>query len=408
MKLVVCFVFIILSISSSAQYKDIDSSIVIFNQELIAFKPEDTIIRFDSGETQIIRLENGRMLLKNFSNILVSQNSNIYLHLSLISNGDPWDKSGSCFLIPKTSIKHFYNIETGEFSVPEPLNHLDSLSGIIAQEDYFPVIEAMRFMTPFGVGYYSAEKNNPPPLHLNKWEDSVSWRADITQLISLMQEEFYVGIWIDTWTEEGFLIDLEMQITPAYTLDDSPKKSYVLPLLNTIAYASWQSLPDIFANQDIEIAFRIPENAQNTKIFYYVTGHGGHEGGDEFTKQRNILCVDNDTVYDFFPWREDCSSFRAFNPSSGIWKEDVIVSYYDEESGDTLSDVISRIVTSSDFSRSNWCPGSMIEAELIDISSYNSGEHLFRISIPNAQEAFEKKFNHWLVSAYLYWEIYDN
>lgn len=52
---------------------------------------------------------------------------------------------------------------------------------------------------------------------------------------------------------------------------------------------------------------------------YIVTGHGGHSGGDEFVKKRNIVSVDGENVLDFIPWRDDCASFRRFNPGTGVW-----------------------------------------------------------------------------------------
>ena len=49
----------------------------------------------------------------------------------------------------------------------------------------------MRFMTPFGVGHFSAPDDslthNRKPVYIDHWEDSVSWEQDITDLYPLLE-----------------------------------------------------------------------------------------------------------------------------------------------------------------------------------------------------------------------------
>ena len=61
-------------------------------------------------------------------------------------------------------------------------------------------------------------------------------------------------------------------------------------------------------------------------------------------------------------------------------------------------------LASSDLSRSNWCPGSDVLPEVVELPGLQAGKHTFTVSIPEAQPVNKDELNHWLVSAYLVWE----
>ena len=61
-------------------------------------------------------------------------------------------------------------------------------------------------------------------------------------------------------------------------------------------------------------------------------------------------------------------------------------------------------LASSDLSRSNWCPGSDVVPEEIELPDLKAGKHTFTVSIPEAQPVNKDELNHWLVSAYLVWD----
>ena len=178
-------------------------------------------------------------------------------------------------------------------------------------------------------------------------------------------------------------------------------KRHVEPLMNTVYYMG-QSYPDIFARRDVSTDFTVPKGAKNIRLKYIVTGHGGHSGGDEFVQKRNIISVDGKEVLNFIPWRDDCASFRRFNPATGVWLIKRLASYIGEK-GYTEKEV-EEPLASSDLSRSNWCPGSDVVPEEAVIGTLAPGKHTFTVSIPEAQAVDGNKLNHWLVSAYLVWE----
>mgnify|MGYP003409972888 len=66
--------------------------------------------------------------------------------------------------------------------------------------------------------------------------------------------------------------------------------------------------------------------------------------------------------------------------------------------------MVEEPVGSSDFSRSNWCPGSDVVPEETLLGDLKAGKHTFKVSIPEAEPVDGHKLNHWLVSAYLVWE----
>ncbi|HMQ45094.1 MAG TPA: peptide-N-glycosidase F-related protein, partial [Mariniflexile sp.] len=221
---------------------------------------------------------------------------------------------------------------------------------------------------------------------------------DITDLESLVTGTFYVGVWIDSWTAEGYEFDLELSYS-----DRKQIKASVLPLVNTIPYVGGQQLPDNFAHKDLEKTFTLKKEAKNVKLHYITTGHGGHSGGDEFIKIKNSVFLNNKLVLDTIPWRDDCASFRRFNPTSGVWLKKDSVSYINPKTkGYDLKEIEERIA-SSDLSRSNWCPGSSVKPMVVDLGNLKAGAYTLKIKIP-ATPVDGDKLNHWLVSAYLTYE----
>ena len=282
---------------------------------------------------------------------------------------------------------------------------LENMIGIIAGPDYKPTVELMRFMTPFGVGHYSSPNDSltkhRKPVYIDQWADSVNWEQNITDLYPLLEGEAYVGIFIDTWTTEGYVVSMNIDIKESKLAYDPMQRRHVEPLMNTVYYEG-QTYPDIFARKDVSTEFEVPDGARNVRLKYIVTGHGGHSGGDEFVQKRNLVSIDGKEVLNFVPWRSDCASFRRFNPGTGVWLRQRLASYIDKDG--YSEKMVEEPLGSSDLSRSNWCPGSDVMPEEVDLFDIQPGKHTFTVSIPGAQEIDGNKLNHWLVSAYLVWD----
>lgn len=411
MKIVSMFVSLFVAMNIyAAGHKELpakgDLNLAVFNKENIHFAPDMYPNYAEADANGVIHLVNGRIILKKIQIPDYQRDVTVSVKVTLASNGDRWDKSGSCFVIPKHSAINLLSIAQGKKKFPEIDSlKLENMVGIVPGKDYLPTIELMRFMTPFGVGYYSENDDSLSskrrPVYIPKWENCVQWEQDITDLYPALKGEVYVGIFIDTWTKEGYVASMDLKIKETPVTCEKLVRRHVEPLMNTVYYIG-QTYPDIFARKSVSTDFVLPENAKNVRLKYIVTGHGGHEGGDEFVQKRNILSVDGKEVYSFIPWRDDCASFRRFNPATGVWLIKRLAAYISEEGYKTKE--VEEPLASSDLSRSNWCPGSDVTPEEISLKDLKAGKHTFTVSIPEAQPASGNELNHWLISAYLVWE----
>ena len=383
-----------------------NTTVKVFDKTNVHFDPNNLGNYNAPDKDGIIRLVNGRIILKKINIPHYERNVKVDVKVRVASNGDRWDKSGSCFVLPRQSAINLMTIAQGKAKFPEiDSTKLEKLIGVVAGKDYKPTVELMRFMTPFGVGHYSSNTDSLSsrrrPVYIPKWADHVEWQQDVTDLYSLLEDEAYVGVFIDTWTSEGYTASVQLDFKESPTTCDKLVRRHVEPLVNTVYYIG-QTYPDIFARKPLSTTFSLPKNARNVRLKYIVTGHGGHDGGDEFVPKENILSVDGKEIYRFTPWRDDCASFRRFNPATGVWLEKRTAAYISDNG--YAEKEVEEPVASSDFSRSNWCPGSDVVPEEVALGDISAGRHTFTVDIPKAQPINGDEMNHWLVSAYLVWD----
>ena len=384
--LILCLFSFSIAISQSAVTKTIFT-----NQKLNHGKPDST-----SVDPEVIRLLGGRVVLKKVTVPKFKKGTDVSLRLALRSNGDKWDKSGSCFVITNPEQISILDVAKDEAKFPKASYVSEKHGGVLPTTNYTPVVELLRFMTPFGVGHYSNdERKYLKPVYVPKWEKEVVWNQDISDLEAITTGEFYIGIWIDTWTGKGYRIDLSLSYS------GRPKKQRkVMSLVNAVKYGKGQALPYFFAEGPLEYEFKLDEDLKNVKLHYITTGHGGHRGGDEWRKIKNSVYFDNKLVIDTIPWRDDCASFRRFNPTSGVWLRKDSAYYRIPNTKERGVKEIEERLASSDLSRSNWCPGSKVAPFQVSLGDLKKGNHKLKVSIP-ATKAEEGKANHWLVSAYI-------
>ncbi|KAF2513673.1 GLPGLI family protein [Flavobacterium zhairuonense] len=329
-------------------------NIPIFNKEQIHFVPDaksnDSILRFASG-TVIVR----KVKLPE-----IKKGSAIFVDVTQQSNGDAYDRTGSVFMIPMDKKMSFLDgLKNGVKSLPAYDNgNGKKYQGVAASDDFTPLLELMRFFTPFGVKHF-----NYLQLKNKVWQDSVSYRQDISLLQpKLSNQEVYIGMFIGNYDAGGHKASLNITIHEGE--DNNTKADYILPLFNTlnVMEMAGQEYGTMFDNEKgLEMSFEVPEGYKNFKLSYTTTGHGGWGNGDEFLQKKNTIFIDGKEVFGFTPWRTDCGSYRLSNPASGNF-------------GNGLS--------SSDLSRSNWCPGTTTNPNLIDLGNLTPGKHTIRVSIP--------------------------
>lgn len=348
------------------------TTIPVFENEIINFsnasKSNDSILRF----------ANGTVILKKIKFPTIQNNAQTFIDLTLQSNGDAYDRTGSVFIIPEDKKTSFLNaLQSGIQSVPIYTNgNGKEYQGIITTEDYSPVIELMRFFTPFGIHQY-----NYITLKDKEWMEKAFYRQDISDFNSYFnQKEIWVGAFIGNYDKGGHKISANITIHNEEGSNNQEK--YIQPLFNTtnVMEMAGQNYGSLFDNETgLVINFNLDKEVKNAKLRYTTTGHGGWENGDEFVPKKNSIYLDDVLAHSFIPWRQDCGSYRLYNPASGNFDNGL---------------------SSSDYSRSNWCPGTVTNPVYIDLGDLSAGKHTLQIKIPQGKPE-GNSFSSWNISGVL-------
>ncbi len=371
---------------SSARFEELKINsrytvISIFDNEQINWDPSIELPKFEDLKANITyHFRNGTVLLKKIKlgDNLKGKNY-VFAKLTSHSNGDAYDRTGSVFIIPaskKLSALNTYFKNT-DILPSYFTNDSTNLNGIIATKDYEPAIEVMRFFTSFGVNYF----NDKRPINNYPWANGVVYKQEISSLIPNTENEIWVGVYIGNYDKGGHKVSLELDVYPDFEDSDSIRKAYVKPLFSTIniTQPSGQNYGRIFKNDTLEISFSIDEDIDNLKLLYTSTGHGGWGEGDEFIPRLNQIFLDGKPLFSITPWRTDCATYRFSNPASGNF-------------GNGLS--------SSDLSRSNWCPGTLTPPYIVPMQNVSKGKHIMKVIIDFGPETDNGR-NSWNVSGIL-------
>lgn len=367
-----------------------DHTVKLWFGDTLAFVPGQTVdtLLTDRGD---YRLDAGRIRLKPIALPHRARQCAITVDVSLQSAGDPWDKSGTLFAFADAAGRDYLRrMQDGGDA------DTNRFAGITPEGIREPALELLRFITPFGVGHFSHTERAQAykPESVGAWADSVHWSADLSHMQSWLThaDTLWVGVYIDTWTAEGYTFSASITLDESDLPCDIALDQRTLPLLNTTKLAHDQRPYTAFPNGPLSVPFTLDAPANRATLEFLTTGHGGHAGGDEFTQQEHILLLDGDTLQAWTPWRNDCGAYRRFNPTSGFWPSTYVVR------GDTLEER----VASSDLSRSNWCPGDDVEPLRLDLGDLSAGEHTMEIAIPGAQAWTDSTFNFWNIAATLH------
>ncbi len=350
--------------------------------------PYDTVLHY-AGGTLILK----RVKLPN-----LPDHYQHFVEIHQQSNGDAYDRTGSVFIIPIG----FVNPDQTFFDGIN--NHPDSLpiftgrdgqryQGIVAiprkctsedkicpEPEYLPAIEWVRFFTPFGVGKFNERMKD----FGIDWREETYYRQEITDVYR--KEDVLIGAWIGNYDGGGHLLTMDIKSYPndytiPWKLRTTPPPE-CMPLFNTcnVLEMAGQNYGKLFGTDSLTVSFTIPVNATTIKLRYISTGHGGWGEGDEFIPKQNTILIDGKVAFTYTPWRQDCGCYRDLNPVSGnFWNG----------------------LSSSDFSRSGWCPGTATQPVYFDLSPWADGkEHTMTVAIPQGKPV-EGMFSHWAVSGTL-------
>ncbi len=351
----------------------------VFDKEQIHFAEIEKFqgeIPYDS----VIHFAYGTLILKRINMDTLPEHYSYFIEVEEQSNGDAYDRSGSIFVIPTER----------ELSLKDAL--IDSIQlihsytdrrgityrAIKLEDDFEPVVELMRFFTPFGVNHF----NDRVQIDGLEWSDVAYYKQDVTELSKHLRGDVLIGAFIGNYDGGGHKLSLDILAYPNdYQWDLSINDDWTLPLFNTcnVMEMAGQHYGRLFKTDSLTVEFEVPENVDNLRLRYITTGHGGWGGGDEFNPKENTIIIDGEKEFTYTPWRCDCATYRELNPVSG--------NFWNAQS-------------SSDLSRSGWCPGTATQPVYFDMSFLKPGKHTITIAIPQGDDE-GSSFNHWMVSGIL-------
>ena len=348
------------------------TTIPIFKDQLINFSEES------KSNDSTLRFANGTIAIRKIKFPTIPVGSQVFIDVNEQSNGDAYDRTGSVFIIPTDNTISFMDgLQNGIKTLPIYTNgNGKNYQGVVRTENYSPLLEVVRFFTPFGVKQY-----NTIQLKDKVWQESVPYRQDISDLRSVLSnQEVWIGINIGNYDKGGHKVSANITIHNEEEIKATEMKVFPLFNTNNVMEMAGQEYATMFdSEKGLEINFTLTAAMKNARLRYITTGHGGWENGDEFVPKKNTLILNQKEIFSFTPWRQDCGSYRLYNPASGNFPNGL---------------------SSSDYSRSNWCPGTVTNPIYIDLGNLAIGNHTLQIKIP--QGATEgTSFNSWNVSGVL-------
>ncbi len=349
------------------------TTLPVFKDEIINFSDQS------KSNDSVMRFANGTIALRKIKFPEIKKGSQVFVDLQEQSNGDAYDRTGSVFIIPTDREKSFFNgLQNTVDELPVYQNgNGKTYQGVVATTNYLPLLELMRFFTPFGIKHY-----NYIELKDKKWHDIVPYRQDVSELrAQLSNKEVWIGTFIGNYDKAGHKITMNITIHPEEnaTLNN---ETFVMPLFNTVnvmemARQEYSTMFDV--ENGLIVNFTLDKDIKNARLRYISTGHGGWENGDEFVPKLNTILFNDKELTSFIPWRQDCGSYRLFNPASGNFPNGL---------------------SSSDYSRSNWCPGMVTNPIYINLGDVKAGNHKIQIKIPQGKPE-GTSFSAWNVSGVL-------
>jgi len=357
--------------------------IPVFNDEQINFadyEPFTGEIPFDS----VIHFSHGTLIVKRMNLPLLPQHYQIFAEIRQHSYGDAYDRTASAFVIPTEKAKSFRD---GLMQGPEVLPLFvgkdgKEYQGIKAEKDYLPPVELVRFFTSFGAGHF----NDRVKIDGLEWAEENYYKQEVSELRDRLRGDVLIGVFIGNYDKGGHKVSLDLLAYPDdYKWDNKPLKQHSIPLFNTcnVLEMSGQNYGRLFATDRLTVKFELPDSTKNVRLRYLSTGHGGWENGDEFNPKENVIFIDGEKAFTHTPWRCDCATFRDQNPVSGnFWNG----------------------LSSSDYSRSGWCPGTATNPVYFDLSHLKPGKHTISVAIPQGKDEGES-FSHWMVSGVLLYDL---
>jgi hypothetical protein len=231
----------------------------------------------------------------------------------------------------------------------------DRAGNISLKQEGAPDIELVKFITAYG--------------------GKTEYDVDLTDLLPVLVGPVTISAFIDTWVNPAWLVSLSLR----FEYDSAAvSPTWVHSVLNEQGYRQ-----DSHGEAGVSQQVTIPPGLRRVELQYLVSGHcTDGRGADEFVPKDNVIRVDDQVVYRYRPWRDDCRQFRDINPYCKRWSD----GYW-----------------SSDFDRSGWCPGDIVAPLTLDLTDHLAeSDHTLRFVIEDVRpENEEGHHGYWRISARL-------
>lgn len=239
------------------------TTINVFDHEQFSFGNE---IRNPDGEKLNVtyKMSKGTVLLKKVRLPDQSADYSIFAELTQYSNGDAYDRTGSVFIIPTDKPVTFLRaLENGIAELPIYKDKQGkSYQGVVATDEFSPLVELMRFFTPFGIRKYNDQK-----VQGLKWEDSTYYKQEVTLILSNYSGEVWIGVFIGNYDRGGHIASLKLKYYPneQYPSEIKAPKTWIQPLFNTVNVMemSGQEYGTMFDQDSLRVNFTVPKGLKN-------------------------------------------------------------------------------------------------------------------------------------------------
>ena len=356
-------------------------TVPVFNEAQICFNPKLPVPQTVDFDTTL-SFSNGTVVLKRLHWHQLPAHYRLFAEVTQYSNGDAYDRTGSIFLIPTGRQQSFLDALKANTAGVLP-SFADKEGGIyqgmVMTDQYLPLVELVRFFTPFGIRHYNQYRS----LDDREWGTETLYKQDISDLQALFGDEVLIGAFIGNYDGGGHKLSLTLKAYPEEEVWDTVglHKRFALPIFNTcnVMEMAGQNYGRFFLTDSLKVSFDVHEGTERLTLRYITTGHGGWDNGDEFVPKANTILIDGEPRFTYTPWRCDCGTYRALNPASGnFWNG----------------------LSSSDYSRSGWCPGTATQPIFFDLSDLKPGRHTITVAIPQGTPE-GGSFSAWNVSGVL-------
>lgn len=353
--------------------------VTVFDEAQVAWwnKSDD----YSEGKlNKVYHVNGGTVVLKKIKLPKVTPDHQVFVKVTQYSNGDAYDRTGTVFLLPTDK-----EVSPLDAFAKETINKLPSLvdnkgneiKGVVSTDNFDCAIELMRFFTPFGVRKYNDRVKIPG----QEWRNQAVYKQDITHLLPKLEGEVWIGATVGNYDKGGHKLTVEISYYPTEMVKrEKYTRRFVQPIFNNVIATSKDGNTDFLTYDSLKVNFNVPKNVKNLQMMYITTGHGGWGGGDEFNQKENTILVDGQHLFNFIPWRTDCATYRELNPASGnFWNG----------------------ISSSDYSRSNWAPGTTTNPIVVPMGNVKPGNHTMSITIPQGPKGCAWNLSGVLIGEYI-------